>query len=99
MKQSNRLVINVYSTAWLIGVEKCGNLRELALRLRAEAGASCDDGTAVSGRRGAAEMRACSACAGDYEDPDRTVWAPDEPDEESGGETPGDGTEEFPAEG
>jgi hypothetical protein len=23
-------------------------------------------------------LRACSACAGDYEDPDRTVWTPDE---------------------
>jgi hypothetical protein len=23
-------------------------------------------------------MRACSACAGDCEDPDRTVWTPDE---------------------
>ena len=25
---------------------------------------------------------ACSACAGDYEDPDRTAWAADEPDED-----------------
>lgn len=23
-------------------------------------------------------MNACSACAGDYEDPDRTAWATDE---------------------
>src|SRR5439155_1167148 len=23
-------------------------------------------------------MRACSACAGDYEDPDRTAWTPDD---------------------
>ncbi len=23
------------------------------------------------------EMRACSACAGDYEDPDRTAWLQD----------------------
>jgi hypothetical protein len=27
-------------------------------------------------------MRACSACAGDYEDPDRTAWPAD--DEEDG---------------
>lgn len=25
--------------------------------------------------------RACSACAGDYEDPDRTAWRPDPDDE------------------
>jgi hypothetical protein len=27
---------------------------------------------------GEIEMRACSACAGDYEDPDRTAWMQDE---------------------
>jgi hypothetical protein len=27
-------------------------------------------------------MRACSACAGDYEDPDLTAWTPDEADDE-----------------
>ena len=32
--------------------------------------------------RARAGLRACSACAGEYEDPDRTAWAP----EESGGE-------------
>lgn len=46
----------------------------------------------------AIEMRACSACAGDYEDPDRTAWTPDEAeDEERDGAACG-GTEEFPAE-
>ncbi len=25
-------------------------------------------------------LRACSACAGDYEDPDRTAWTPDSED-------------------
>jgi hypothetical protein len=47
-------------------------------------------------------MRACSACAGDYEDPERTAWSPDDPD----GEEREDGreeereapNEEFPAE-
>ena len=44
------------------------------------------------------EMRACSACAGDYEDPERTAWTPDDADEdESHGTERGD-TEEFPAE-
>jgi len=43
-------------------------------------------------------MRACSACAGDYEDPDRTAWTPDEPDDEGRDDAPGTTTEEFPAE-
>ena len=38
-------------------------------------------------------LRACSACAGDYEDPDRTAWPAD--DEESGaGQC--DAEDEFP---
>ncbi len=46
-------------------------------------------------------MRACSACAGDYEDPDRTAWPPDDPQQ---GAAPGERAaadpvaEEFPAE-
>jgi hypothetical protein len=47
-------------------------------------------------------FRSCSACAGDYEDPDRTAWTPDEMD---GGADDGELdlargglTEEFPAE-
>jgi hypothetical protein len=47
-------------------------------------------------------MHACSACAGDYEDPDRTAWAADEMDHDAAdGERDaarGDVTEEFPAE-
>ena len=27
-------------------------------------------------------MGACSGCAGDYEDPDRTAWAPDADEDE-----------------
>jgi len=48
-----------------------------------------------------AGLRACSACAGDYEDPDRAAWTPGE----AGGEGREDGEEElgtpgeqFPAE-
>ncbi|HEX9222728.1 MAG TPA: hypothetical protein VF860_05315 [Candidatus Acidoferrales bacterium] len=50
---------------------------------------------------GVAEMRACSACAGDYEDPDRTAWPPDDPQqgaapaERDAADPP---AEEFPAE-
>jgi hypothetical protein len=29
-----------------------------------------------------APLRACSACAGDYEDPDRTAWTPDDEEED-----------------
>ena len=48
-------------------------------------------------------MRACSACAGDYEDPDRTAWRPDESDDDERGERIDDAAaeplgEEFPAE-
>lgn len=39
---------------------------------------------------------ACSACAGDYEDPDRTAWAADG-EEEDVSTTQVEG-EEFPAE-
>ena len=39
-----------------------------------------------------ARLRACSSCAGDYEDPDRTAWTEDAaPDEDDGEQpTPGD---------
>ena len=44
------------------------------------------------------EMRACSACAGDYEDPDRTAWAPDDGEDEERDVAPRATTEELPAE-
>jgi hypothetical protein len=31
----------------------------------------------------AATLRACSACAGDYEDPDRTAWDAEEKNDEA----------------
>jgi hypothetical protein len=45
---------------------------------------------------GAKELRACSACAGDYEDPDRTAWTADA-DNEEGDDAPSAIVEEFPA--
>jgi hypothetical protein len=43
-------------------------------------------------------MRACSACAGDYEDPDRTAWTPDDTEnEDRDGTAPASGNQ-FPAE-
>lgn len=48
--------------------------------------------------RGAiAAVRACSACAGDYEDPDRTAWAPEDGAEEKEGNAP-ENPDEFSAE-
>ncbi len=43
-------------------------------------------------------MRACSACAGDYEDPDRTAWTPNDVDDGERDPAPRTNTEEFPAE-
>ena len=42
-------------------------------------------------------MRACSGCAGDYEDPDRTAWTPEDAEEEEGDGAASVDTEEFPA--
>ena len=43
-------------------------------------------------------MRACSACAGDYEDPDRTAYTLDDGESENE-DSPDVDAEEFPAEG
>jgi len=42
-------------------------------------------------------MRACSACAGDYEDPDRTAWVADEAEDEEREAAGRASKEEFPA--
>jgi hypothetical protein len=46
-------------------------------------------------------LRACSNCAGDYEDPERTAWTPGaEGDEDAGQEVPpdaGQNDDELPA--
>jgi hypothetical protein len=43
-------------------------------------------------------MRACSACAGDYEDPDRTARTPDDAEDPEFDGAPGATAEEFSAE-
>lgn len=48
-------------------------------------------------RSGLVPMRACSACAGDYEDPDRTVWVTGVGEVEDVEATRAE-REEFPAE-
>jgi hypothetical protein len=82
-------------------VENCGNVRRrgegISVARARRAGSFLSEG---AGEMPA--MRACSACAGDYEDPERTAWSPDDPD----GEEREDGREEerqalkeeFPAE-
>ena len=40
----------------------------------------------------------CSACAGDYEDPDRTAWGADTEDDADGDGAVGAGANDFPAE-
>jgi len=43
-------------------------------------------------------FRACSACAGDYEDPDRTAWESEESRADDDETAPETATERFPAE-
>jgi len=78
-------------------VEKCGKVwrREHATPARL----GDQDGVySISGAHGASELRACSACAGDYEDPERTAWTPDEAEEEECDSVTSVDTKEFPAE-
>jgi len=51
-----------------------------------------------TGGGGAKKLGACSACAGDYEDPDRTAWTPDDAEGEDQDDEASVTTEEFPAE-
>jgi len=66
-------------------VENCANL--FGRKTRQKAGAE-PAAVPVEGNRAGARlpaMRVCSACAGDYEDLDRTGWAPDEMDHDACG--------------
>ena len=78
-------------------MEKCGKVcrqgHETAARPETRAGVYTINGAARTN-----EMRACSACAGDYEDPDRTAWTPNDVDDEERDPAPCTNTEEFPAE-
>ena len=70
-------------------MEKCGKVGRRALATAAQ--------HAARGAGGEGAMRACSACAGDYEDPDRTAWTPDGAEDEGGDDEPHATREEFPA--
>jgi len=78
-------------------VEKCEKLWRQAQRTAAQyamrGGVYAKNGAGVTGA-----MRPCSACAGDYEDPDRTAWTPDSAEDEGDDDVPRATTEEFPAE-
>ena len=78
-------------------MDNCGKPQSIAGKFAGPAGA----GREIREPRPAgatAGLRACSACAGDYEDPDGRAWAPDE----SGGDEREDEADhladEFPAE-
>ena len=77
-------------------MEKCGKLwrskHETAERLGMKGAVHW-----IRGAGGMAEMRACSACAGDYEDPDRTAWVADEAEDEEREAAGRASKEEFPA--
>ena len=83
---SNISVINVHSTQKVLTVEICGKLFGPGLMRR--------DPTLGTPRT--QEMSACSACAGDYEDPDRSPWANDGGEVEDVRAARAEG-EEFPA--
>ncbi len=86
--QGNKAVINVHSTEKVPAVEICAKLFGPSLVRRDAMSAAL---------RGPQPMGACSACAGDYEDPDRTALVSDGGALEDVG-APEVEEEEFPAE-
>jgi hypothetical protein len=78
-------------------VEKCGKTWQqgatLAAPKRPNRGARLVDG----GCAAITSLHACSACAGDYEDPDRTAGEPDEEEARAREDAPEATGEEFPA--
>jgi hypothetical protein len=78
-------------------VEKCEKRREQG-RGTADPNELRGEVYSINGAGATREMRACSACAGDYEDPDRTAWTPDDAEEEERDGARRATTEEFPAE-
>lgn len=61
------------------------------------AAAKVDGGSAAFENRQRLErLRACSGCAGDYEDPDRTAWTEEAAEEEDAEAEPGAPGIDFP---
>jgi hypothetical protein len=78
-------------------VESCGKVGQQIVAVAAGArlnSCSCqtNDGAEI------AALRACSACAGDYEDPERTAWPVDEEAEDERKNVENATVDEFPAE-
>jgi hypothetical protein len=77
-------------------VEMCGNTGRRFLSGQGGAGAWKGK---LAERRSAtrrSEMSACSACAGDYEDPDRTTWPTEEESEAADGKAASKFPEQIP---
>jgi hypothetical protein len=79
-------------------VEKCEKLGRRPGGKAVQRNAAQGEVYSINGAGAAMEMRACSACGGDYEDPDRTAWAPDDEEEEERNDALVAALEEFPAE-
>jgi hypothetical protein len=81
-------------------VENCGNLERLGFAVFSRNRARLAASSAESRFAEVGEFVACSACAGDYEDPDRTAWPPEEEasDERELDLERGFSEEKFPAE-
>ena len=71
----NKEVIHVYGTDLVPSVEICGKVRGRDLTPANRPPVPGEGETWAAGPgSGLMAIRACSACAGDYEDPDRTAW-------------------------
>ena len=95
--QTNSAVINVYSTELPIPVENC--VKRWPSDLQPWSAAQAHSQVSGDGRvcsQGA--IRACSACAGDYEDPDRTAWTSGDSDGDEDKDTQETSAEGFPVE-
>jgi hypothetical protein len=58
-------------------VENCGNRGDRETGTRSGTRAHCSAVAEARRMLPSGNLRACSACAGDYEDPDRTAWPAD----------------------
>jgi hypothetical protein len=78
-------------------VEKCGKIWQRAAACAAPERSNCGARRADGGCAAIAALHACSACAGDYEDPDRTAWTANVADGDEREDAPEATEEEFPA--
>jgi hypothetical protein len=92
----NSLVIHVNGTQSVPAVESCGKFSPFdhSSKIRGGSRQFCGNRSVA---KAPATIRACSACAGDYEDPDRTAWTLDENEDEGGKTDREPSAEELPA--